>query len=155
MFDYNAATNQRLLALAANLSDDQLDAPTNYSRDTLRQTLIHLVQVEYNWRTLCETRGATFPSSPLSAAPTIAELQALAAGEAQRIQAFVSRLNEQEITAPFTAQRGDTTYQLIPWQILIHLLYHSAQHRSEASAQLTAYGCSPGDTDFLFFALNR
>lgn len=153
MFAYNAATNQRLLSLAANLSDEQLDAPTGYSSDTLRQTFTHILQVEYNWRTTCATRTPSFGTSSFSPTPSIAELRAFATTEGQRAQDLIDRLSESELTTSFSAQHGDKTYLLVPWQILIHLLYHSAQHRSEASTQLTAYGCSPGDTDFMEFVL--
>jgi uncharacterized damage-inducible protein DinB len=37
------------------------------------------------------------------------------------------------------------------WQILVHILYHSAQHRSEMAEMLTRYGQSPGDLDFVFY----
>jgi hypothetical protein len=35
------------------------------------------------------------------------------------------------------------------------LILHAAQHRSEAAALLTGYGCPPGGFDFIMFMTNR
>ena len=37
------------------------------------------------------------------------------------------------------------------WQLLLHMVNHSMQFRSEASILLTAYHQSPGDLDMLIF----
>ena len=39
----------------------------------------------------------------------------------------------------------------VVWQVLVDLIFHAAQHRSEAAALLTAYGHPPGDSDFILF----
>jgi len=39
----------------------------------------------------------------------------------------------------------------VVWHILLDLIIHATQHRSEAAALLTSYGQSPGDFDFIMF----
>jgi uncharacterized damage-inducible protein DinB len=34
---------------------------------------------------------------------------------------------------------------------MMHVLFHGAQHRSEAAEMLTEYGFSPGELDFFVF----
>ena len=38
-------------------------------------------------------------------------------------------------------------YDNLVWQILLHVVNHGTQFRSEAGVALTRFGRSPGDTD--------
>jgi uncharacterized damage-inducible protein DinB len=38
------------------------------------------------------------------------------------------------------------------WQMLVHVVNHGTQHRSEAAALLTGEGRSPGDLDLIDYA---
>lgn len=157
MFDYNAATNVRLLAGAAKVPDEQLDTPSGYSVGSLRQTLWHIVLVEAGWGRFC--RGIEVDrTQPPPIAPTvpIAAFQAFQSEESAQIRAFLDGLSEDDFTATLARKNPDgTERRFIRWQVLIHILYHSAQHRSEVAELLTRYGQSPGDTDFIFFVAQR
>ncbi|MCA1666394.1 MAG: DinB family protein, partial [Thermomicrobia bacterium] len=156
MFDYNAGTDARLLDCAARVSDAQLDAPTGYSVGSLRQTLWHTLIVAYGWRSQCQgvdARALPFPVEPTA---TIAAFQTFQQEEAARVQAFVAAASEDDLAGRVTLKRPDGTERsLTQWQILTHILYHSAQHRSEMAELLTRYGQSLGDTDFLFFVMPK
>jgi uncharacterized damage-inducible protein DinB len=39
----------------------------------------------------------------------------------------------------------------ILWKLMVHVVNHGTQHRSEAAAMLTDFGCSPGDLDMVYF----
>ena len=153
MFDYNAATNVHLLECAANVSDEQLDIPTGYSVGSLRQTLWHTLIVEAGWGRFC--RGIEVDRTkppPIEPTAAIAAFQMFHAQESEQLRSFVAGLRDDDLTATLIRKRPDgTERQFIRWQVLIHILYHSAQHRSEAAELLTRYGQSPGDTDFIFY----
>lgn len=153
MFDYNAATNARLLDCAAKVSDEQLDAPSNYSVGSLRQMLWHTLIVEAGWGRFCQGI-AVDRTKPPPIAPTapIADFQAFHSRESTHFRSYLDGLSDDDFTAPLPRKNPDgTEHSLTRWQILVHILYHSAQHRSEAAELLTRYSQSPGDTDFLFF----
>jgi uncharacterized damage-inducible protein DinB len=153
MFDYNAATNVRLLACAARVSDEQLDTPSNYSIGSLRQTLWHTLLVEAGWGRFCQgiVVDRTKPP-PIAPTAPIADFQAFHSRESAQFRSYLDGLSDDDFTAPLARKNPDGTDSSLPrWQILVHILYHSAQHRSEAAELLTRYGQSPGDTDFLFF----
>jgi uncharacterized damage-inducible protein DinB len=152
MFDYNAAMNARLLDCAANVSDEQLDAPSGYSVGSLRQTLWHTLIVEYGWRSQCQGVDARALPPPVEPAATVAAFRIFQQEEAARVRAFLVEANDDDLTETVTLKRPDGSERsLTRWQILVHILYHSAQHRSEMAEMLTRDGQSPGDLDFIFY----
>lgn len=152
MFDYNAATNARILACAAKVSEAQLDAPEEYSRGGIRGTLWHTLIVEYGWRNRCQGVDTRQQPPPVEPTAPVAAFQQFQREESERAHAYLAGLSVEDLAEPITLkQRDGTERTLARWQILVHFLYHSAQHRSELAALLTRYGQSPGDIDFLFF----
>src|SRR5581483_2456042 len=83
MFDYNSARNQRILACATNLSDAQLDAPTDYGIGSIRKTLWHIMIVEYGWRSFGQAIDARQLPSAIEPTATIAEFQAFRLEESE------------------------------------------------------------------------
>jgi uncharacterized damage-inducible protein DinB len=152
MFDYNSAMNWRTLERAANLSDAELDTPTDYSLGSIRKTLFHMLVVEYGWRSHLLGIDARKLPPPVPPTGSVAEFQAFQREESERARAYVAGLDEEGLVAPtaFTVP-GDSGRTLTVWQILVHILQHSAQHRSELALWLTQHGQSPGDIDFLFY----
>jgi uncharacterized damage-inducible protein DinB len=152
MFDYNAAMNARLLEFAANVSDEPLDAPTNYSIGSLRQTLWHTLIVEYGWRSQCQGVETRTLPPPVEPAATVAAFRAFQEEEAARVRAFLAETSDDDLAGTVALKRPDGSERsLARWQILVHILYHSAQHRSEIAEMLTRDGQSPGDLDFIFY----
>lgn len=152
MFDYNAAMNARLLDFAAHLSDEQLDAPTGYNIYSLRQTLWHTLIVEYAWRSQCEGVDTRALPPPIEPTETVAAFRAFQQEEAVRARALLAGASEDDLAGTVTLKRPDGSERLLArWQILVHILYHSAQHRSEMAEMLTRAGHSPGDLDFIFY----
>jgi uncharacterized damage-inducible protein DinB len=148
MFDYNAAVNVRLLDLAATLDDAELDEPTNYAGGSIRRTLHHLFVTEYYWRNDCQ--GTETTVEPISSTATIAELQAFQREEAIRVRKFVDEVSEADLNQKVMVHDLDgNPYSFIVWQGMVHLLYHSAQHRSEIALWLTEHDRSPGEIDFI------
>jgi uncharacterized damage-inducible protein DinB len=152
MFEYNSARNQRILERAANLSDAQLDAPTDYSKGSIRGTLFHTLVVEYGWRSFLLGIDARALPPPVLPTASVAEFQAFQRAESERVRTYVADLSAEGLVTPtrFTVP-GDSGRTLLVWHILSHILCHSMQHRSELALWLTQYGQSPGDIDFLFY----
>ncbi len=152
MFDYNAVTNARLLACAERVGAAELDTPADMGRGSLRETLYHLLTVEWAWgHVVRDHHGPTAPPAIELSSP-FAEWETFAADNARQMRAFLDTLTDDDLAESVTVERFDTKYQMIVWRMLVHMLYHAAQHRAEVAALLTRYGQSPGDTDFLFFA---
>ena len=65
---------------------------------------------------------------------------------------FVENVGEEALNNIVHYQRtGGEARKNILWHLMVHLVNHGTQHRSEAAAILTSFGHSPGDIDFIVY----
>ena len=152
LFAYNDQTNGRILSHAARLNEQQLTAPTEFGRGSLFDILLHAMTTEFIWRTLCQEKSIRPAQIPQKKDhDTVDRLQARWAEEQRLMQAYLASLNDEALMAVTTIERWDgTKYDFSIWHMLMQIIMHSMQHRSEAAAILTGYGQSPGDLDFIY-----
>ncbi len=151
LYMYNDWANARILQTAEQVSAAQLIAPTTHSHGDLRNTLIHTLNAEWTWRV--RWQGVS-PTTVLSAAdlPTLQAIRVRWQTEEQHMWAFLDTLHPADLVRmiTYTTTKGVQSAQPL-WQLLLHVVLHGMQHRSEMAAMLTAYGYSPGDIDFIVF----
>jgi uncharacterized damage-inducible protein DinB len=150
LYAYNDWANQRILATAAQVSQAQWEAPTTDSHETLRGILLHTLDTEFSWRTLCQfnifaedLREADFP--------TLDQIKQRWQVETQAMHAYLTSLNEADLSNVVRYTVNDVTRERVLWHCLFHVVNHGTQHRSEAAERLTSYGYSPGNLDFTVF----
>jgi uncharacterized damage-inducible protein DinB len=149
MFQYSYDTNVRLLGLAANVSPEEWDAPQEMGQRSLHETLFHLLAVEEEWLYLCAHGVSAWRQRVFAAYPDAASLRALADETYQSYRPYLERLTDDDLRTRITAIMPDGDTRTAPvWPMLAHMLYHSAQHRSECAFMLTRCGFSPGSIDF-------
>ena len=151
MFDFNHHINTRLLRLAANLTPEQWDAPQDIGRCTsLRETLFHVLTVEEEWFYFCEHGITHFGFRSLADFPDVVSLHTFSDQNYDRMRTYLESLDENKLTSTVRGRLpGDNEHTLTVWYILTHVLFHSAQHRSEIAVMLTRYGHSPSFIDFM------
>ena len=68
------------------------------------------------------------------------------------MRSYLAGLTDEKVTGVvrYTNMHGIQRERIL-WHCLFHVVNHGTQHRSEAAAMLTDFGCSPGDVDFTFF----
>lgn len=152
LYDYNYWANASILEAAANLSDDQFVAPGKLSHGGLRDALVHTLTAEWIWRMRCQ-EGVS-PSALLSAEdfPTLTDLRTRWQAEEEAMRAYVASLTDEDLrrTIHYTSTEGHSLSFML-WQILVHLVNHGTQTRSEAAILLTECGYSPGDLDLVLY----
>jgi uncharacterized damage-inducible protein DinB len=152
LYDYNHWANRRILNTAAKITPAQFIAPTNCSFGSLRGTLVHILDTEWGWRSVCmgvSTNGVILADDDF---PTLASLQTRWEEEETAWHDYLGSLSEADLNGEL---RTGGERQRILWHVLFHVVNHGMQHRSEAAAMLTDFGQSPGDIDFTVFLNNE
>ncbi|OGO41682.1 MAG: hypothetical protein A2Z04_04375 [Chloroflexi bacterium RBG_16_57_9] len=153
---YNYWANARILDTAAKISAAQFTAPAMFSPGSLRGTLAHTLSAEWIWR--MRIQEGISPTAMLHEEdfPTLEAIRARWREEEQVMLGFLASLPDEDLerVVRYTST-GGVPYENQRWHLLMHLLNHGTQHRSEAAAMLTDYGQSPGDIDFIVFLRER
>lgn len=150
LFDYNLWATGRVLETAVAIDDVQFAAPADFPHGGLRGTLVHLVSSEWIWRTRLQEGQS--PQEVLSERnfPTLEAIRRRWEAEQSAWRGYLDSLQDEYLGRVVQYQRTNGQPQEnILWHILVHLVNHGTQHRSEAAALLTEYGHSPGDLDMI------
>jgi uncharacterized damage-inducible protein DinB len=162
--DYNDWADARLLAACARVSPEQYAAPASYGRGGLRATMVHIL--DNLWQQRITLQGyyrepladeAAYDATELheDAFPTLAVLQERWLIEQREMRAYLDTLTEETLNSTIRYVIPGVIRKRVVWHILVDLILHATQHRSEAAALLTDYGQSPGDFDFTLFMSER
>jgi uncharacterized damage-inducible protein DinB len=164
LFDYNDWADGRILAACARVSPEQYAAPGSYGRGGLRAIMVHIL--DNLWQQRITLQGyyqepladeAAYDATELheDAFPTLAVLKERWKIEQQQMRAYLDSLTEETLNSTIRYVIPGVIRERVVWHILLEVIIHATQHRSEAAALLTGYGQSPGDLDFLPFPDER
>lgn len=152
---YHEWANSRILATIAQVAPEALTAPAALDHGTAWQTLLHLVDVEWSWRLIAQ--GEPTPAM-LWEIETLADLPQLTTfwhGEQATLRAYIQSLDTAALQANVEFGAVEAPQRAKRGQILLHLLNHSTQHRTELARYLTDRGHSPGDLDLLDLLMGK
>lgn len=152
LYNYNYWATARILKAADKVSQAQFVAPGNASHGGLRGTLVHTLGAEWIWRKRF-AKGVS--PTALLVETDFATLDALHTRwqtEEQAMRAFLAGLKDEDLhrIVRYNSTKGKP-FENILWHLLVHVVNHGTQHRSEAAMLLTDLGASPGDLDMILF----
>jgi uncharacterized damage-inducible protein DinB len=150
LYAYNTWANQRLFETAGRLTPEQFLGQGHATFGTLRDVLLHLVDVEQMW--LARARGQPNPASLSADLRSVADIRAAWQVIDAAMHQFIGGLGERDLQgiARYTNLKGEPqAYPL--WQLLFHQANHAQQHRSEAALVMTGMGQSTGWLDYLIY----
>jgi uncharacterized damage-inducible protein DinB len=114
---------------------------------SLRDTLVHALDLERSARLRLSRSASSKPLDPATF-PSIDTLIREWRAESAAMNDYLIGLEDEDLDKEFALGEGE---RYPYWQLLMHVLNHSTQHRSEAAVLLTALDRSPGDLDFYLF----
>ncbi len=146
LLSYSAWATNKLLAACEGITHEEFFRPLapNPGWQTLWATLAHMLDAEYGWRCALQSQdssniltGDDFPNLPA--------LQHRWQEEHAAWARYLASLPETNIHKGYGAEPEST---MLVWQVVVHVVNHATQHRSEVAAFLTGLGHSPGELDF-------
>ena len=153
LFDYNYWARDRQLEACAALTEEQFLRPMGNSFSSVRDTLAHLVAVEWVWlerwlgRSPTKLGGGEYSAETFPTLGTVRERWRTVEGN---MRSYLSGLQDSALERPlsYTNFKGERwTYPL--WQTLVHVVNHQTYHRGQITTLLRQLGTSAPAIDFL------
>ena len=145
---FHAWANDRILTVAAGLSEAEFRGPARLDRGSAFDTIRHLVDVDWSWREVCAGNdvGETYVWDHGFVLDDLPALHAFCIEEDARLRTYVQSLDKSALSESLPVGDSHSTPR---WLVLAHVVNHGTQHRSELARHLTDCGHSPGDLDLL------
>ena len=152
LYAYNTWANRKIMAASAGVTPEEFSTPIGYSWGSLQAILVHNLTAELVWRTRLQGGDANSAFLEARDFATPAALIERWSVEAGLMDEFLDGLQEADLqkTIHYKNRRGQA-FEQVCWQILVHVVNHGTQHRSEAAQILTSLNRSPGDLDLIMF----
>lgn len=151
LYDYTFWANDRLFEAAEKISEDQLNDEMPNGIGSIRVTLVHLVNGHRTWR---ERWQGDHPSAMLNPNdfPTLEAIRVRWQEEKQLITDLLTGWSDEDLARQLTySNTAGQVFQQPLWKLMLHLVNHGTQHRSEIAMRLTELGHSPGELGMSFF----
>ncbi len=155
LYNYNHWANQRILDHTARLTPEQLHAPEGGSYGSVHATLVHTMEAEATWLMIWRGEGIDLDWSPYELDPAdfpdVAAIRAMWNDVAADLSEFVDGLTPKGENSPdqiisWSGDAGALRRRRL-WPLMVHVVNHGTQHRSEVAMALTRYGHSPSEID--------
>ena len=143
LFAFDRWATARILAVLDGIDEATWSAADVVDERGLGGILVHHLGASQRWRHgLLDDGVIARPGrEPL---PTIGELRARWTAEWAAVDAWLPGFDDAAVREELDG--------VAVWKMLVHVVNHGTQHRTEAAAILTEAGHSPGDLDLIDFA---
>jgi uncharacterized damage-inducible protein DinB len=149
-YNYHFAENRKVWEHVAALTFEQFTQKVDYSRGSVREQLVHLIDAEDMW--FSELRGAQ-PAEPLPETTDVDDRDAIRAlwdTVEQGTRAYLAGLQDEQLfSKPITDPEEDK--DLIVWQVLLHIVNHATDHRAQLLRALHDLGVDTKSQDYIFY----
>mgnify|MGYP001163430366 CR=1 FL=1 len=151
MYAFNTWANEGIREGLLGVSAEYLRRPLHLWFDSAFAILAHLYAGEQIW--LARLRDGANPKRLLSAADFESTEQLVETWRTldAEWETYVAALTAEQLDEIVTwqSQRGGT-FSHVRWQLLMHVPFHSSEHRAHAGTALTQLGLKHGPQDFHF-----
>jgi uncharacterized damage-inducible protein DinB len=149
LYDYHFAENRKIWDACTQLSPEQFTQHTAYSRGSVRDQIVHLMECDDTW--FSELGGIEpFEPLPSSAADDREIIRAHWDRLEQKMRDYLTNLQDEMLfSTPIT--EPDEDKDLIVWQVLLHVVNHGTDHRAQLLRLLNDLGVKTSYQDYIFY----
>ena len=149
-YNYHFAENRKILEHVASLSFEQFTQTVDYSRGSVREQVVHLIDAEEMW--FSELRGVE-PGEPLPEKTDVDDRDAIRAfldKVETNSRAYLADLQDDMLfSKPIKEPEEDQI--LFVWQVLLHVANHATDHRAQLLRVLHDLGVETTSQDYIFY----
>jgi uncharacterized damage-inducible protein DinB len=155
LYEYNSWANHRTLEACAPLTDEQFTRDLHSSFRSVRDTLVHILLVEWLWRERWLGRSPDkYP--PATDFPTLEAVRRRWTEVQSNLLGYVGSLKPEDLDRVFEYKTTTGAPQAEPLaQMLQHLVNHSTYHRGQIATMLRQLDAKPIGTDLIVFYRER
>lgn len=159
MHGYDEWANEHVLCCCEQISTDQFTQKDDTPWGSIRNQLVHQFGVHRSWLSWADGsmsgEEAYALQTELSDYQGIDAVRSLWSEVRTQNLAFLERVDDDTLHSVLRVEWPGYQFAVPTWKIMLHIAQHSMQHRTEAAMSLTRLGASPGDIDYLFYALEQ
>ena len=148
-YNYHFSENRKLWECITTLSYEQFTQEIAYSRGSVREQILHLIEADEVW--FCELQVIP-PSEPFPAA-TVDDRPSIRAywdTLEQQMRAYLANLQD-EMLFDKPIKEPEEDKDLIVWQVLLHVANHGTDHRAQLLRNLHDLGVTTTSQDYIFY----
>ena len=151
LFDYHFAENRTAWDAAATLSDDDFAREAGYSHGSVRNQVVHLMDVDEAW--FGDLGAVTLPEGPGSDTLDRPGIRARWDEIERQQRAWLASLTDEALGRKPIAEGEDK--DLLLWQILLHVANHGTDHRAQLLRLLNDLGVETTSQDYIFYVYDH
>lgn len=152
-YHYHFSANRSLWdACIRPLSQEQFTQAVNYSLGSVRNHVVHLMEVEDIW--FSELRGMTEPAHPFpDGVDDREQIRQHWDRVEQTIREYLANLRDEMLLQKPIVFEEDK--DLVAWQVLLHVVNHGTDHRAQLLRLLNDLGVKTGPQDYIFYVYDH
>jgi len=152
LYGYHFSENRNLWDTIAALSDEQFSQAAGYSHGSVRNQIIHLIEVDAIWFGELRNEVPNLPEPDDFGSRE--EIRAHWDSVEQSMRAYLADLRDEMLfEKPITIEEEDK--DLIVWQVLLHVVNHGTDHRAQILRLLNDMGIKTVSQDYIFYVYDH
>ena len=153
-YDYHFSENRKIWdSYVTQLSPEQFTRTVGYSHGSVRDQIVHMMNVDEGWFT--ELRAADFPE-PYSSADSDDRdaIRARWDSVEQDMREYLAGLRD-DVLFDKPIEEPEEDKDLIVWQVLLHVANHGTDHRAQLLRVLNDLGVETSYQDYMFYVYSH